>query len=67
MDQDVLQKLSELEDKIEETRQSVEKIRRMFVITFWVTVAVIVLPLVAAAFIIPAFINSYTSTFEGLL
>ncbi len=67
MDQDIQKKIEELSAKVDAVFASVEKIRRYFQIIMWVTVLMVVLPLVALIFVIPAFINSYTSSLEGLL
>lgn len=67
MEPDIQKKLEEQDAKLEAIYVSVEKIRKYLLITAWVTLAVVVLPAIGLVFIIPAFINSYTSTFEGLL
>lgn len=67
MEPNIQSKLSELETKIDAVYVSVEKTRRYFQITMWVTIAMVVLPLIALLFIIPAFIRSYTASLEGLL
>lgn len=46
---------------------SVEKTRRYFLIIMWVTVIMVVLPLIGMMIAIPKFINTYTSTLDGLL
>jgi len=67
MEPNIQTKLSELETKIDAVHVTVEKTRRYFQITMWVTIAMVVLPIIALLFIIPAFINSYTSALEGLI
>lgn len=67
MEPNIQTKLAELEAKVDAIYTSVEKTRRYFQITMWVTIAMVVLPLVALLFIVPAFIRSYTSALEGLL
>lgn len=56
-----------MEAKIDAIYSSVEKTRRYFLIVTWVTIIMIVLPFVGLLFAIPAFINSYTSTLNGLI
>ena len=67
MEPNIQTKLAELEAKVDAIYTSVEKTRRYFQITMWVTIAMVVLPLVALLFIVPAFIRSYASALEGLL
>lgn len=58
MEQEILQKLQELEQKINAVYVSAEKTRRYFVWMLVVTIMVIVLPLVGVAFLIPTLLNS---------
>lgn len=67
MEPNIQNKLAEVEAKIDAIYASVEKTRQYFQITMWVTIAMIVLPIIALMFIIPAFISSYTATLEGLI
>jgi len=67
MEEQILQKIEEQETKIDAIYVSVEKTRKYFLIITWVTIIFFVLPLVAAIFIIPSFIGSYTTSLEGLL
>jgi hypothetical protein len=67
MEPDIQNKLAQLEAKIDEIYVSVEKTRRYFQITMWVTIIVVVLPFLALLFVIPAMINSYTAALDGLL
>lgn len=62
MDSEIQQKLSKLGEKVDAIWVSVEKTRKYFLITMWVTVITFVLPLIILAFIIPSFISSYAST-----
>lgn len=66
MENDILKKLESQEAKIEAIWQSVEKSRKYFLVTAWITIGAIVLPIIGFAFAIPAFLNSYSS-FESLL
>ena len=47
--------------------KSTEKTRRYFLITLIATVAVIVIPLIIMAIILPSVINNFTSSYQGLL
>lgn len=59
--------LARLEQKIDAVYVSVEKTRKYFQVVMWVTIAMVVLPLIAMIFVIPAFINTYTTTLDGLM
>ena len=67
MEPNIESKLVALETKIDAIYVSAEKTRRYFQIVMWVTVVMVVLPFIGLLFVIPAFINSYTTTLEGLL
>jgi len=67
MDPQLQQQLDEQSAKLDAIFTSVRKTERYFKITFWITVAVFVVPLIASVFIIPAIISSYTSTLNGLI
>ena len=67
MEEQILKKIEEQELKIDEIHKYVKKIHLYFKITFWVTVVTIVLPLIGLMFVIPMFINSFMSSYEGLL
>ncbi len=53
--------------KIDAIYESVEKTRKYFLIILWVTIAMIVLPFIGLLFIIPSFVEIYTSSMDGLL
>lgn len=57
-DQDIAARLDVLEAKIDATYRSAEKMRKYFL----VTIITIVLPMIGLAVVLPAFINTYTST-----
>ena len=67
MEPNIQNKLQEIETKLDAIYVSTEKTRRYFQIVMWVTIAMVVLPFIGLIFIIPAFISSYTASFEGLL
>jgi len=66
MDQELKKQLEEQMLKIDAIYKSVEKTRKYFVTMLWVTVGVIVLPLIGLAFVIPAFLNNYVGTLTDL-
>ena len=65
MDQETLNKFQELDKKLNDIYRSTEKTRKYILWTMIISLAVIVLPLIGLAFVIPQFINIYTSS--GLL
>lgn len=65
MDNEVKNRLDEQDRMLGEIYKSVEKTRKYFLIIFWVTVVVVVLPIIGLMFAIPAFLSSYNS-FLGL-
>ena len=67
MEEKILQKIEEQNEKIEELVRVVNKMRKYFLAIIWITVALFVLPLIAALFVVPIFLNTYLGSFEGLL
>jgi hypothetical protein len=66
MDQEMQNKIAEMERKIDEIYVSVEKTRKIIMWTGIITAAVIILPLIAMMFVIPSFIGNYTDTLNSL-
>lgn len=66
MEQELLDKLNKMEQKIEETRSLANKTYKLFLWTMIATVVMFVLPLIALAFVIPYFMRSITSGLNGL-
>lgn len=60
MDQELRDKLTTLEQKINATLTSAEKTRKYFLWTLIITVVVIVLPLVGIALLLPMLLSSIT-------
>lgn len=67
MDQDIKQKLEEQDKKLEAIYQTTEKIRKYFLVIFWITIVAFVLPLLASVFVIPYFLESYLGALDGLI
>lgn len=70
MDPKVQEQLDEQEVKINDILKSVRKTESYMRWTFWITIAVVVLPAVLFAFAIPAIMGSlgaYTSSLNGLI
>lgn len=61
MEAELLKKIEEQDKKLAEIYKSVEKTRKYFLWTLIVSFLVIVLPLIGLMFVIPQFLNTYTS------
>ncbi len=61
MDQDIQKKLAEQDAKLDAIYKSIEKTRKYFLVTMWVTIAMVVLPVIGLFFAIPSFLNVYSS------
>jgi len=59
MDEELRQRLSVLEQKIDAMYASVEKLRKYFLWTLIITVVVMVLPLIGLIFALPSFLSYY--------
>ncbi|MEK9167995.1 MAG: hypothetical protein AAB769_01545 [Patescibacteria group bacterium] len=67
MDQpEIIKKFAEQDEKLNAIYVSVEKTRKYFLWTLIITIIVLVLPLVVMVFVVPAFINTYTTALGGL-
>jgi hypothetical protein len=66
MEQELLDKLNKMEQKIEETRSLANKTYKLFLWTMIATVVMFVLPLIALVFVIPYFLRTVTSGLSGL-
>jgi hypothetical protein len=64
--EEIKNKLVAQELKLEAIYKSVEKTRKYFLVTIWVTIIAVVLPLLGLVFAIPYFISTYTSTLSSL-
>ena len=67
MENDVLKKLEEQNAKIESIYISVEKTRKYFLWTLIITLAFFILPLVGLVFVVPSFLQTYTSNINNLV
>jgi hypothetical protein len=65
MDQEIKNKLDEQALKIEAIYVSVEKSRKYFLVTMWITILAIVLPTIGLLFVAPSFVTSYTNILQG--
>lgn len=60
MEQEILNRLQKNEEKLEKIFISVEKMRRYFLWTLIITVALVLLPAVGLVFAIPKFMSTYS-------
>jgi hypothetical protein len=67
MDQNTQDTFNRHEKKLDAIFASVEKTRKYFLIILWVTIAMVVLPVIGLMLVIPTFIEMYTSTLNGLM
>lgn len=65
MDQEIKNRLDEQALKIEAIYVSVEKSRKYFLVTLWITILAIVLPMIGIGVLAPSFVNSYTNALNG--
>ncbi len=66
MDPELQKKLDEQGVKIDAIYKSVEKTRKYFKTTMWITIIVFVLPLIGLIFALPSFLSNYTNTLNSL-
>lgn len=64
--QNLKNKIDEQAEKIDAIYKSVEKTRKYFVTMLWVTVGVIVLPIIGLVFVIPLFLRNYVGNLTDL-
>ena len=67
MEEQILQKIEEQNQKIDALVKVVDKMRKYFLAIFWLTVVLFVLPLILATFLIPTFLSTYLDSFGGLI
>lgn len=66
MDPETKQALAALESKVDAIFVSTEKMRKYFMWTMYITVALVVLPLIGLAFAIPSFMTNYVGQLQNL-
>mgnify|MGYP001588842476 CR=1 FL=1 len=66
IDPELAAKLEEINAKADRACRAAEAARKYLLWTGIITVALFVLPLIGLAFAIPQFINSYSTTINGL-
>ena len=66
IDPELLAKLEEISAKADKAYRAAESVRKYLFWTGVITVALIVLPLIGLAFVIPQFISSYATILGGI-
>lgn len=67
MEQELFDKLEEQNKKIDAIYVSVEKTRKYFLWTLIISIATVVLPIIALIILLPWLMNTLTSAYSGLL
>jgi hypothetical protein len=62
--QDIQKSISDNTTKLLEVQQSIEKMRKYFLITAWVTILVVIIPLLVLMLIGPSFVSTYTGSLQ---
>lgn len=66
MNEDLIKKIDEQQEKIDKIYRSVEKTRKYFQWTLIITIVVFVLPLVVMLFVMPSIVSTYSGMLNGL-
>ena len=66
IDPELAAKLDEISAKADKAYHAAETVRKYLFWTGVVSIALIVLPLIGLAFVIPQFISSYTTSLQGV-
>jgi hypothetical protein len=64
MDQEIAQKLAEQDKKLDLIYASIEKMRKYFLWTMLITIATIVMPIIALITVIPWFLSVMTKAYS---
>ena len=67
MEQELFDKLEKQDKKIDAIYVSVEKTRKYFLWTLIITIATVVLPIIALIILLPWLMNTLSSAYSGLL
>ncbi len=59
--------LDKQDEKIDSIMKDLHRIKQFFLWSFIITIVTFVLPMIGAVIFIPIMLNSYLSSFEGLL
>jgi Flp pilus assembly protein TadB len=65
MEKDMQTQLKELDDKLSAVYASIEKLKKYFQVTMWITIIMVVLPVLGLLLVIPSFISLYAGALGG--
>lgn len=66
MEQDILEKFKQQDEKLEQIFVSVEKTRKYFLWTMIISIGAVVLPLIGLVAIIPWFLSTMSAAYSGM-
>lgn len=67
MENEIRNQLETQNKKIDAIFESVEKTRKYFLTMMWITVLMVLIPLLGLMFVIPVFLRTYVGSLDGLL
>lgn len=67
MDEEILKKIQDLEDKIDQSYKMLKAAKNMFMWNLILSLVFFLLPLIAIIFLLPSMISTITSSYSGLL
>ena len=67
MDEELLKKIQELENKIDQSYKMLKTAKNMFMWNLILSLVFFLLPLIAIIFLLPSMISTITSSYSGLL
>lgn len=67
MEQELIQRLETLEEKIDTMQKTMNALRRYFLISTILTVLFFVLPLIVAVIAVPFIVNTFSGIYGGIL
>ncbi len=64
MEEEILRKIKEQEEKIDKIYEAVEKTRKFFLYTLIVTLVIVLLPIIGMVFIVPRILSIYMDIYS---
>ncbi len=61
MEEEIIKKIESQNEKLDAVFNSIEKLKKYFLIIVWVTIIAVALPMIGLVFAIPSFLNIYSS------
>ena len=63
MDQELVKKIDELAQKVDDVQKTVAQLRTYFLWAMIISIAVIVLPMIGLVFVVPQFLDTYKNIY----